>query len=577
MIGDGRYSYMIFNSDESQYYTTLVYDANTHGIEIQTSDMSWTSGVTLYLSKNSKEVIASAYIENTMCTMYAAFNMDEINYNDKFIADADLSNDSAYTDSQAKELCTALVHMALLEYDLGQADYSVGVSLTDLGFVTYYNDTNPDDNVGQNTTPPVYVPEITVPETTVPETTVPETTVPETTTEPFVEPEIIITDKPGVSADSVDGLVIGYMGDNDANGNVNIKDASNIQKYNAKLISFSTKQSALSDVDQSGEVNIRDATTIQKHLAGFGVVSKIECLMYETGNHVHNHIEIVVEPGCLAKGYTNHSCICGDEYHTNETNAVGHKYVASVTKPTCTEKGYTTHQCSRCRDTYKDTYTNATGHSYSSKVTKPTCVDDGYTTYTCKNCKDTYTGDYKSATGEHNFNSSGKCKTCGYKKPASSSAFDKLANYIKKYGSLTDDGEEYIYSLYMSDYEQFATLFYNLDDGTIDLFLVATDDYGNVSTTMNISLTKGSSYFDYACLDEKFLMTGSLKMSSITYDMPSIDYEDIYYYESASEAYVAGITISMLDLSLLHYMLYDETYGLPVSIQELGFTNYYVN
>ena len=80
-----------------------------------------------------------------------------------------------------------------------------------------------------------------------PEITVPETTVPETTTEPFVEPEIIITDKPGVSADSVDGLVIGYMGDNDANGTVNIKDATNIQKYIAKLISFSTKQSALSD------------------------------------------------------------------------------------------------------------------------------------------------------------------------------------------------------------------------------------------------------------------------------------------------------------------------------------------
>ncbi len=196
----------------------------------------------------------------------------------------------------------------------------------------------------------------------------------------FVPPVLVISDTPDVDISSVDGLIIGYMGDNDGNDSINIKDATNIQKYIAKLTAFSARQSALSDVDRSGAVNIRDATTIQKVIAGFGVISKTGCVMYETGDHVHNYEEVVVEPGCKDMGYTNHSCICGYEYHTDETNAVGHKYVDTVIKPTCTEKGYTLHQCSRCHHSYSDNYTNT--------------------------------------VGDHLYDSSGKCKFCGDQKPS---------------------------------------------------------------------------------------------------------------------------------------------------------------
>ena len=69
-----------------------------------------------------------------------------------------------------------------------------------------------------------------------------------------------------------------------------------------------------------------------------------------------------------------------------------HSYKDVVTAPTCTEKGYTTHTCS-CGDSYVDTYTNALGHDWDSgKVTKqPTATETGIRTYTCTRCNETKT------------------------------------------------------------------------------------------------------------------------------------------------------------------------------------------
>ena len=69
-----------------------------------------------------------------------------------------------------------------------------------------------------------------------------------------------------------------------------------------------------------------------------------------------------------------------------------HSYDAVVTAPTCTEKGYTTHTCS-CGDSYVDTYTNALGHAWDSgKVTKqPTATETGIKTFTCTRCYETKT------------------------------------------------------------------------------------------------------------------------------------------------------------------------------------------
>ena len=69
-----------------------------------------------------------------------------------------------------------------------------------------------------------------------------------------------------------------------------------------------------------------------------------------------------------------------------------HSYKDVVTAPTCTEKGYTTHTCA-CGDSYVDTYTDALGHAWDNgKVTKePTETETGVKAFTCTRCGETKT------------------------------------------------------------------------------------------------------------------------------------------------------------------------------------------
>ena len=149
--------------------------------------------------------------------------------------------------------------------------------------------------------------------------------------------------------------------------------------------------------------------------------------------HKHSYKDIVTAPTCTEKGYTTHTCACGDSYVDTYVDALGHawdngkvtkeptetetgvktftctrcseaktevipplshkhSYDAVVTAPTCTEKGYTTHTCS-CGDSYVDTYVDALGHAWDNgKVTKePTATETGIRTYTCTRCSATKT------------------------------------------------------------------------------------------------------------------------------------------------------------------------------------------
>lgn len=56
-------------------------------------------------------------------------------------------------------------------------------------------------------------------------------------------------------------------GDVNGDGKLNIKDATAIQKYLAKLAEFDAVQLTLADVNKDGKVNIKDATYIQKKIA----------------------------------------------------------------------------------------------------------------------------------------------------------------------------------------------------------------------------------------------------------------------------------------------------------------------
>ena len=149
--------------------------------------------------------------------------------------------------------------------------------------------------------------------------------------------------------------------------------------------------------------------------------------------HEHSYDAVVTAPTCTAKGYTTHTCACGDSYVDTYVDALGHawdegkvtkeptetetgvktftctrcgetktevipalshehNYNAVVTAPTCTEKGYTTHTCA-CGDSYVDTYVDALGHAWDNgKVTKqPTETETGTKTFTCTRCGETKT------------------------------------------------------------------------------------------------------------------------------------------------------------------------------------------
>ena len=90
--------------------------------------------------------------------------------------------------------------------------------------------------------------------------------------------------------------------------------------------------------------------------------------------------------------YQNYSSNSSAYFRCNRATTHEHSYDAVVTAPTCTEKGYTTHTCA-CGDSYVDTYVDALGHAWDNgKVTKePTETETGVKTFTCTRCGETKT------------------------------------------------------------------------------------------------------------------------------------------------------------------------------------------
>ena len=182
---------------------------------------------------------------------------------------------------------------------------------------------------------------------------------------------------------------------------------------------------------------------------------KVTDVKVASGAHVHSYTSVVTAPSCTEKGYTTHTCTCGDSYVDSYTDALGHSYGAwkQTKAPTCTAKGAESRSCTRCnatetRDinalghdikhhaaktatctekgwaaydtcsrcnysTYKEIA--ATGHHHNAVVTAPTCTAKGYTTHTCTACGNSYKDSYTNALG-HNY-ANGKCTRCGAADP----------------------------------------------------------------------------------------------------------------------------------------------------------------
>ena len=166
----------------------------------------------------------------------------------------------------------------------------------------------------------------------------------------------------------------------------------------------------------------------------------------------HSYTSKVVASTCENKGYTIHTCACGDSYTDSEVAATGHKdanrdhicdngcgmyqgahsdgndadhlcdygcgaiasehsYQSIVTSPTCTEKGYTTHTCA-CGHSYVDAEKNALGHNYAAwyEIVAPTCTTEGTQRHDCSRC-DHYETQAISAKG-HNYQTIVTVPTC---------------------------------------------------------------------------------------------------------------------------------------------------------------------
>ncbi len=195
--------------------------------------------------------------------------------------------------------------------------------------------------------------------------------------------------------------------------------------------------------------------------------------------HRHIYNLIVTNPTCTDKGYTTHTCECGDTYiddyvyenghtftnYTSVGNATciaegefvakcdycdatdsiidkgEHKFSDSFTidtYPTCTNEGSKSRHCSNCSEKTDVTPIGKLAHTYNVTTINPTCTDKGYNVYTC-NCSDSYTETIE-ATG-HSYEGS-VCTICAHDKAEECSCnchaggikafFFRLINFFQK-------------------------------------------------------------------------------------------------------------------------------------------------
>ena len=202
--------------------------------------------------------------------------------------------------------------------------------------------------------------------------------------------------------------------------------------------------------------------------------------------HVHSYKAVVTAPTCTEKGYTTHTCACGDSYVDTYVDALGHawdngkvtkqpteaetgvktftctrcgetrtetmpviphvhSYKDVVTAPTCTAKGYTTHTCA-CGDSYVDTYTDALGHAWDEgKVTKAaTETESGVKTFTCTRCGETKTEVIPALSHEHSYKAVVTAPTCtakGYTTHTCACGDSYVDAYTDALGHAWDEGK----------------------------------------------------------------------------------------------------------------------------------------
>lgn len=136
------------------------------------------------------------------------------------------------------------------------------------------------------------------------------------------------------------------------------------------------------------------------------VATIIVLSVLEINAHKHEYSSQIIAPTCVDKGYTLHTCACGDSYKDETVNALGHVYEKEFTidlQPDCTTAGRKSKHCTRCESTTEVTAIPANWHSFGDweTQTEPKCLIEGVEIRVCKNCKEKETRPIKAL--EHKF------------------------------------------------------------------------------------------------------------------------------------------------------------------------------
>lgn len=81
---------------------------------------------------------------------------------------------------------------------------------------------------------------------------------------PLTDDQLPLPSDPATGDEPKDELM---LGDVNADGKLNIKDVTAVQKYAAKIVEFDEVQQAAADFNGDGKINVKDATQMQKKIA----------------------------------------------------------------------------------------------------------------------------------------------------------------------------------------------------------------------------------------------------------------------------------------------------------------------
>ena len=145
-----------------------------------------------------------------------------------------------------------------------------------------------------------------------------------------------------------------------------------------------TKKTFYPDLDKALSALFRPTAVPVPKIAAVQSRSKKEV----SKDYVHTYSKREIPSTCVEKGYTLHTCACGDEFKDQFKEYAPHDYKLTKTiEPFCTDKGYKRYNCSVCGHE-KIEELPAPGHSFTAWTTskRATCTEEGEEIRTCTAC-----------------------------------------------------------------------------------------------------------------------------------------------------------------------------------------------